>query len=131
MLVDGRSARLGARAFDLLLALVRQRERLVPRGELFQARLAGPRGRGPEPQGQVVALRKLLGEAIIQTVPGRDYRFAAEVDDGGTTTIARRPRRPCRRVRRHRPTSARHSARCSGAKAISRRCTACWRANVW
>jgi hypothetical protein len=64
---------------------------MVPRGELFQ--LVWP-GRVVEDQNlkvQVVALRKLLGEAIIQTVPGRGYRFAAEVDDGGTTTIAPPP----------------------------------------
>ena len=91
LLVDGQPARLGARAFDLLLALVERRERMVPRGELFQ--LVWP-GRVVEDQNlkvQVVALRKLLGEAIIQTVPGRGYRFAAEVDDGGTTTIAPPP----------------------------------------
>ena len=66
LLVDGQPARLGARAFDLLLALVERRERMVPRGELFQ--LVWP-GRVVEDQNlkvQVVALRKLC---LLYTSP--------------------------------------------------------------
>lgn len=81
LLVDGERAKLGARAFDLLLALVERRERTVPRDELFA--LVWP-GRIVEDQNlktQVLALRKVLGPQAIATIPGRGYRFALPLDD--------------------------------------------------
>jgi predicted ATPase/DNA-binding winged helix-turn-helix (wHTH) protein len=81
LLVDGDVARVGERAFDLLLALVERRGRTVSREELFER--AWP-GRVVEDQNlkvQVLALRKLLGAQCIETVPGRGYRFALPIDD--------------------------------------------------
>lgn len=76
LLVDGEPARLGARAFDLLLALIERRERTVTRAELFELVWPGRVVEDQNLQVQVVALRKLLGPAAIATVPGRGYRFA-------------------------------------------------------
>lgn len=92
LLVDGAPAKLGARAFDILLALVERRERVVPRPELMQ--LVWPRVIVEDNNLQVhmVALRKLLGPTTIATLPGRGYRFTAPLlDDAAPALAAPRP----------------------------------------
>ncbi len=81
VLIDGSPARLGARAFDVLLALVERRERVVPKRELMD--LVWPRLVVEEGNLLVhmVALRKLLGPRAIATIPGRGYRFVMPVDE--------------------------------------------------
>ena len=81
LLVEGRPARLGGRAFDVLLALVEERGRTVSRNALFER--AWP-GRVVEDQNlrvQINALRRVLGERAIATIPGRGYRFVLPLDD--------------------------------------------------
>ena len=75
--VDGLDCQLGARAFDLLLALVERRDRVVLKSELLE--LVWPRVVVEENNlpVQVGNLRKLLGPHAIVTVPGRGYRFVA------------------------------------------------------
>ena len=84
VLVDGEPARLGARAFDVLLALLERRERVVGKRELLD--LAWPKLVVEENnlQVQIVALRKLLGPQAIATIPGRGYRFTLPVVAGAT-----------------------------------------------
>jgi predicted ATPase/DNA-binding winged helix-turn-helix (wHTH) protein len=98
VLVDGVPAKIGARAFDLLLALVERRDRVVPKRELMD--LVWPRLVVEENNLLVhmVALRKLLGPQAIATIPGRGYRFAMRVDaviqgtpDESSTAVAARP----------------------------------------
>jgi len=74
--VGGRPAKLGARAFDLLLALVERRDRVVSKNELLD--IVWPKLVVEENnlQVQVGTLRKLLGPHAIATIPGRGYRFA-------------------------------------------------------
>ena len=74
--IGGRPAKLGARAFDLLLALVERRDRVVSKNELLD--IVWPKLVVEENnlQVQVAALRKLLGPHAIATIPGRGYRFA-------------------------------------------------------
>jgi DNA-binding winged helix-turn-helix (wHTH) protein len=85
--VDGRDCQIGARAFDLLLALIERRDRVVPKNELLE--LVWPRMVIEENNlpVQVSSLRKLLGANAIATVPGRGYQFVAPlleaVDEGG------------------------------------------------
>ena len=81
VLIDGTPARVGARAFDVLLALVERRERVVPKRELMD--LVWPRLVVEEGNLLVhmVALRKLLGPRAIATIPGRGYRFVMPVDE--------------------------------------------------
>jgi len=89
LLADGAPAKLGGRAFDLLTALVERRERVVSRNELFE--LVWP-GRVVEDQNlkvQVLALRKLIGEGAIATIPGRGYRFVAALDGDDTAVRAK------------------------------------------
>ena len=80
VLIDGTPAKIGARAFDVLLALVERRERVVPKRELMD--LVWPKLVVEEDNLLVhmVALRKLLGPQAIATIPGRGYRFAMPVD---------------------------------------------------
>lgn len=80
VLVEGAAAKLGARAFDVLLALVERRDRVVPKRELMD--VVWPRLVVEENNLLVhmVALRKLLGQGAIATIPGRGYRFVMAVD---------------------------------------------------
>jgi predicted ATPase/DNA-binding winged helix-turn-helix (wHTH) protein len=80
VLIDGMPAKVGARAFDVLLALVERRERVVTKHELMD--LVWPKIVVEENNLLVhmVALRKLLGPRAIATIPGRGYRFVMPVD---------------------------------------------------
>ena len=79
--VGGQPAKLGARAFDLLLALVERRDRVVSKHELLD--IVWPKLVVEENnlQVQVATLRKLFGPHAIATIPGRGYRFAQPLDE--------------------------------------------------
>ena len=77
--VDGHEAPLGARAFDLLVALIERRDRTVGKDELIGAVWPGLVVEDNNLQVQISALRKVLGPRAIATIPGRGYRFALEV----------------------------------------------------
>jgi predicted ATPase/DNA-binding winged helix-turn-helix (wHTH) protein len=77
LLIDGEPARVGARAFDILLALIERRERVVGKRELLDLVWPGVTVEEGNLQVHIFALRKLLGAGAIATVPGRGYRFAA------------------------------------------------------
>ncbi len=78
--IDDQPAKLGARAFDLLLALVERRERAVDKNELFDLVWPGVVVEENNLQVHISALRKLLGPQAIATIPGRGYRFTAAVE---------------------------------------------------
>jgi DNA-binding winged helix-turn-helix (wHTH) protein len=80
LLINGAPAALGARAFDLLMALIERRERVVNKAELFDAVWPGLVVEENNLQVQVNSLRKLLGPKAIATVPGRGYQFVAALD---------------------------------------------------
>src|SRR5215813_6695607 len=75
VLVDGQPAVMGSRAFDVLLALVERRERVVTKNELLDLAWPGLVVEENNLQSQVSALRRLLGPQAIATIPGRGYRF--------------------------------------------------------
>lgn len=77
--LDGQPVPLGARAFDVLLALVERRERIVAKSELFDLAWPGLVVEENNLSVQISALRKLLGPSAIVTVPGRGYRFAVPI----------------------------------------------------
>jgi predicted ATPase/DNA-binding winged helix-turn-helix (wHTH) protein len=89
VLVDGVPARLGARAFDLLLTLIERRDRLVSKNELLDLVWPGLVVEENNLQVHISALRKLLGPTVIATIPGRGYRFAARLE--GTQETAADP----------------------------------------
>ena len=77
LLVDGQPLAVGARAFDVLLALIEKRGQLVTKSELFDAVWPGRVVEDNNLVVQVGTLRKLLGPEVITTIPGRGYRFTA------------------------------------------------------
>jgi DNA-binding winged helix-turn-helix (wHTH) protein len=80
LLVDGRPATLGARAWDLLQALIERRDRVVGKSELLDLVWPGLVVEEGNLHVQTSTLRKVLGDGVIATVPGRGYRFVAPLD---------------------------------------------------
>jgi len=71
---------LGARAFDVLLALVERRDRMVTKDELLSIAWPGLVVEENNLQVQISALRKVLGQEAIATIPARGYRFALQLE---------------------------------------------------
>lgn len=80
LLHDGSAVVVGARAFDVLLALIEQRGALVSKSALLDRVWPGLVVEEANVQVQVSALRKLLGADAIATIPGLGYRFAAALE---------------------------------------------------
>ena len=81
LLIDGQAARLGARAFDVLMTLGERRDAVVSKNELLDTVWPGLVVEENNLQVQVSTLRKLLGPQTILTIPGRGYRFSAAHPD--------------------------------------------------
>jgi non-specific serine/threonine protein kinase len=79
LLADGRPVTAGPRAFDVLLALVKRAGQLVTKDELLERVWPELIVEENNLQVQVSALRKILGQDVIATIPGRGYRFTALV----------------------------------------------------
>lgn len=79
LLSYGKPVLLGARAFDVLCALVHQAGGLVTKSELFSLVWPGVVVEENNLQVHVSSLRKLLGSEVIVTIPGQGYRFVAHV----------------------------------------------------
>jgi len=86
LLIDGQPAKLGARAFDVLLALLERRDRTVNKNELFDLVWPGVVVEENNLQVHISTLRKVLGPQTIATIPGRGYRFTGDLT--ATTTAA-------------------------------------------
>ncbi|MGE5161065.1 MAG: ATP-binding protein [Betaproteobacteria bacterium] len=80
LLIDGQPADVGARAFDVLEALLARRERVVSKDELLDLVWPGVVVEENNLQVQVSALRKVLGRDAIATIPGRGYRLTLRSD---------------------------------------------------
>ena len=85
VLVDGRPAVLGARAFDLLVALIERRDRVVAKDELLALAWPGVVVEESNLTVQVSALRKVLGADAIATLAGRGYRFTLPLGETATS----------------------------------------------
>ncbi|WP_369651614.1 MULTISPECIES: winged helix-turn-helix domain-containing protein [unclassified Variovorax] len=83
--INGESVPLGARAFDLLMLLVEQRERIVTKAEIFALIWPGQVVEDNNLTVQVSALRKSLGSETIATVTGRGYRFVGQPEQDCTS----------------------------------------------
>ncbi len=75
LLAGGEPVVLGPRAFDLLVALVERPGQLVTKEELLDCVWPNLVVEENNLQVQVSALRKILGQEAIATIPGRGYRF--------------------------------------------------------
>jgi predicted ATPase/DNA-binding winged helix-turn-helix (wHTH) protein len=81
LLHAGQPVDLGERAFDLLLTLVESGGEVVSKDELMQRAWPGRTVGENALQAQITAVRRALGpdRALIVTVSGRGYQFAAPV----------------------------------------------------
>ena len=77
VLVGGAPAKLGPRAYDVLVALIERRDRVVTKSELLDVVWPGLVVEENNLQVHIWSLRKLLGPQTISTIPGRGYRFTA------------------------------------------------------
>lgn len=91
VLANGQPVALGARAFDLLLALIEQRERVVGKDELLARVWPGVVVEENNLTVQISSLRKVLGNAAITTVAGRGYRFTLPLSDAASARVASLP----------------------------------------
>jgi predicted ATPase/DNA-binding winged helix-turn-helix (wHTH) protein len=85
LLARGEPAAIGSRAFDVLLALLEHRDRVVSKNELFDLVWPGLVVEENNLQVQVSSLRKVLGPQAIATIPGRGYRFSLPLDSEAET----------------------------------------------
>jgi len=89
LLSHGEPVQLGARAFDLLLALLRRGGRLATKDELMADVWPDSVVEENNLQVQISTLRKTFGgepesSRYLLTVPGRGYRFVGEIKRSGT-----------------------------------------------
>ena len=84
--VDCSDRQIGARAFDLLVALIERRDRVVLKDELLDVVWPGVVVEENNLPVHVSALRTLIGTRAIATVPGRGYRFVAPLLEAADTT---------------------------------------------
>ncbi len=87
LLVGGQPAALGARAFDLLLALVERRDRTVTKNELLDLVWPGLVVEENNLQVQISTLRKVLGQDAIATIPGQGYRFTLRPEEAEASSV--------------------------------------------
>lgn len=111
----GQAVPLTAKAFDTLCALVERRDRVVGKDELLATVWAGRVVEENNLTQAIAALRRAFGtdgqdHRYIVTVPGRGYRFVAEVSEDDVVAGARdsQPAAPASGVPRasHRPRRA-------------------------
>lgn len=79
LLADGVAAALGARAFDVLVALVERRTEVLTKDDLLERVWPGLVVEEANVQVQVSALRKVIGADAVATVQRRGYQFVAPV----------------------------------------------------
>ena len=101
LLADGRPAKLGGRAFDVLMALIEAHGAVVSKNALMARVWPDRIVEENNLQWQISALRAALGadRNLIRTVPGRGYQFTAEIDtvhgspeaDAGAAIAAAQP----------------------------------------
>src|SRR5206468_4035375 len=86
LLVDGQPVTAGPRAFDVLLLLIERAGQLVTKDELLEGVWPKLIVEENNLQVQVSALRKILGQQAIATVPGRGYRFTVTLAGSSATS---------------------------------------------
>jgi pimeloyl-ACP methyl ester carboxylesterase/DNA-binding winged helix-turn-helix (wHTH) protein len=90
---DGRSVSLEPQAFDVLLYLVRHRDRVVAKEELMDEVWGGRFVSETAVTSRIKQVRRALGDdgqaqRVVRTLHGRGYRFVAEVADTALTAPA-------------------------------------------
>lgn len=80
LLIDGQPAPIGARALDVLVVLAEHGGRLVTKDALLARVWSGLVVEENNLHVQVSALRRILGESAIETVPGHGYRLTGDIE---------------------------------------------------
>ena len=83
LLREGEAVPLRAKAFDLLAVLVERAGHLVTKAELLDRVWPGLVVEENNIASQMAALRKVVGNGLVVTVPGSGYRFVADVRRAG------------------------------------------------
>jgi predicted ATPase/DNA-binding winged helix-turn-helix (wHTH) protein len=96
LLADGQPARLGGRAFDILMTLIEARGAVVTKDALMVRVWPGQVVEENNLQSHISALRAALGpdRDLIRTVSGRGYQFIGEIralSEGGDERASRDP----------------------------------------
>lgn len=96
LLCNHQAVGVGARAFDVLTALVDNAGKLVTKQQLLDAVWPGMAVEENNLQVHVSTLRRLLGTETIATVPGRGYRFTARLSSvaPAASPMAEAPAKP-------------------------------------
>ena len=81
LLADGLPLSIGARAFDVLVALAARRDRIVEKDELLDVVWPGVVVEENNLTVQISMLRKVLDAGTIKTVTGRGYQFTAQAQE--------------------------------------------------
>ena len=97
LVVGGAPVLIGARAFDVLVALAERAGQLVSKQELLSLAWPGLVVEENNLQVQITTLRKLLGPQAIATIPGRGYRLAMARKDAPSARSRRGSAAPTRR----------------------------------
>ena len=81
LLIDGQQAKLGGRAFDILIALIEARGAVVSKNALMARVWPGRVVEEHNLESHVSTLRAVLGpdRGLIRTVSGRGYQFTGEI----------------------------------------------------
>ena len=100
---DGAAISLEPQAFDVLVYLVRHRDRVVPKEELMDSVWGGRFVSETAVTSRIKQVRRAVGDdghaqRIIRTHHGRGYRFVADVAETDRSRARRRPS-PTRRPR--------------------------------
>jgi pimeloyl-ACP methyl ester carboxylesterase len=95
---DGAPVPLEPQAFDVLVHLVRHRDRVVPKEELMDEVWGGRFVSETAVTSRIKQVRRALGDdgqaqRLLRTVHGRGYRFTGSVEEAGTERTER-PRTP-------------------------------------
>ncbi len=100
---DGHPVALEPQAFDVLVHLVRHRDRVVPKEELMDEVWGGRFVSETAVTSRIKQVRRALGDdgrsqRTVRTVHGRGYRFVAAVEDAGTQAAQVSAGRPAGRT---------------------------------
>lgn len=78
LLIDNQSVAIGARAFDVLVALAKRHSQIISKHDLMDTVWPQAVVEENNLQVQISTLRRLLGTHIITTIPGRGYCFSVQ-----------------------------------------------------
>src|SRR5262245_41693059 len=87
LFVQGTRTPIGSRAFDVLLALTSRPNQVLTRDELLDRAWPGLVVEENNLSVQIAALRKLLGQHVITTIPGIGYCFSAVPEESRTESV--------------------------------------------